>query len=436
MNETIFALATVNKDVRFAIGKYFLELFDLKRKVFRLLKKEYQSNFSEKFIRYIMLQDKINEYEIFDFIEKTCPQDIAESYKEEAIKLFNAKGSYVDFIIKTFGNFYKREKFSLIYEKYKDEINVNGDISEFLIELKEIQDIESAHIPVTKLGYLTNEEIEQMIKDAYSTNAAIPSTIECIRNSSPWKGYLKGQICQFVAAPGVGKSFLMLNEAVEAMRHGFKVYWMALGDMMNIDIITRATALITGKSLADVSIDLARHYDDEVRSILKNMRTTVVPAGSLTINTICEFVNSVVDREEKIDLFVLDYDANVAKQLENMYEQGELIYNSLSKISRPTGRTEDNRLVFVASQPKQEVWNNEELEKNSAAESSRKQAVVDMMITMGYNNMIKGYHAGVIKVAKARRGTGGMKNYYRLTKNGKIETITASEYNMMKTFEG
>ena len=96
------------------------------------------------------------------------------------------------------------------------------------------------------------------------------------------------------------------------------------------------------------------------------------------------------------------------------------------------------RVLFIASQPKIHYWQNEELPKDCLNESSGKQAVIDLLITIGKSDKIDRSslceHAGIIKIAKIRRGSEGVKSAYIKRFSGRFEEIDKEEYMGMKQF--
>lgn len=227
-------------------------------------------------------------------------------------------------------------------------------------------------------------------------------------------------------------SIFLANEVVTMLEAGCKVYWLALGDMMRYDFIIRLSALITGNPLSAVSMEPHKYFTDEVKEKTQNLRMSVLPAGQIDIHNVKDYIDNYVAIDDDIDVFILDYDANLLQRGESMYLSGDEIYNVMSQISRPTGKP--YRLAMIASQPKIQYWEFDELPKEAAGESSRKQAIVDVMVTLGKSSAHQNYHMGVMKAAKLRRGKEGLRSYYILRDTGKIEEIPKDDYERMRTF--
>ena len=84
-------------------------------------------------------------------------------------------------------------------------------------------------------------------------------------------------------------------------------------------------------------------------------------------------------------------------------------------------------VIFIASQPKPEYWSKEIIPLQAAAESSKKQKIIDTMLTIG--RPWRGAPVGTLNIAKNRRGTDG--KLVRLKFNGanaRITPISEDEY--------
>lgn len=333
-------------------------------------------------------------------------------------------------IIGDFQEFFDKRKLTEKLELYRDGKLTSSDVIRALSDLPKI---ESEEIPVINFG---DVDIDKIIEqDGLGGANVIPSKFQFVRESSPWQGYIKGQVIQVVAAPGVGKSNWMANEIVNAIKTcQTEVYYLALGDLMRIDFVTRMTALITGADYFSVCASPKKYYSDEVKNILKHLRVSVLPAAYMDAKTMQSFVNNKVQREKNIDIFALDYDANLNGTQESSYKEGEIVYNTLSQVSRPV--TTDNRLVFVASQPKIQYWDEVELPMESSNDSSRKQAVIDMMVTIGRDSSVRSQAVGIMKAAKVRRGKPNTKSHFRVNSNGQFEEISSADYMQCKSFTG
>lgn len=150
--------------------------------------------------------------------------------------------------------------------------------------------------------------------------------------------------------------------------------------------------------------------------------------GELTIDQLREevFLHQRM-RGIHYDVIIIDYDGNLRKTFESMYESGEDIYNKAKNLAEI-----NKSVVFIASQPKPAYWKEEMLPLEAAAESSKKQQIIDMMITLGRP---KGNTSGArfLFIPKNRRGEEN-KNF-KLKMNGNsayMYQITDEEYDDYK----
>jgi hypothetical protein len=277
---------------------------------------------------------------------------------------------------------------------------------------------------------LSEADIEKIIREEGGAETAIPSHFDFIKDSNPYGGYLLGQVVMVCAPPGTGKTLFMLNEVANMLALGKKGVWFSLGDMITLDFITRISSIVRGIPMFEAAISPSQAFNADVRALLSNLKLATLPADSITPGEMLNIMNNKMGSEE-IDFVVIDYDANFKKVSDSMYNEGDAVYNTASHIARP--KNSRFRTVFIASQPKIQYWDQELLPKESAAESSRKQAIIDMMITIGRNRKLTG-HGGMVNIAKQRRGTEGVSSHYKVESSGRFKMINSSEYSLMKNF--
>ena len=259
-----------------------------------------------------------------------------------------------------------------------------------------------------KINYLKEHEY----KDSFSTQIRVMSFDEAadsgddvlmasgvhaplkfIDNTSPLNQYLNGQLICISSLPGGGKSLWSMHQAALAANAGKRVFTLAAGDLRPSDFLTRIASMVTEIPLNEIYLNLHENME-RARNYLKgNLDISCVPSQKVTAK---EYVNYCLDRIDDYDVFMLDYDANLATDSDSMYEAGGVLYDLLTEI------TSYNKLVFVASQPKIHTWGQEVLGLDSLNESSRKQHILDVVITI---SRAKGAnHVGIMNIAKNRRG--------------------------------
>lgn len=234
----------------------------------------------------------------------------------------------------------------------------------------------------------------------------IKSFVEPINNALMFKGYKPGDVVCVVAAPGSGKTMYMVNEGANAAMQDFNVLHLFLGDMSEYDGFIRYASKYTqipqdkivGMTV-DEQCDLIRKFN--IQSYFSHIVVSSYAAGEITVDEMIQEVYRLQSENHMhFDLINVDYADNLVPEDDSMYTSGGKIYNKLSYLAF-TNRS----VVIVGSQPKQEYWESEIIPKNGAAESSKKQHVIDLMLTLGKVN--KTATIGSIFLAKVRRGQEG-----------------------------
>lgn len=417
MSELTFACALANPKIRTVIRSHALEIDWKSQQAYKLVSFLTDASIVKGTVQTAQLRSMLADSALDDEVNAIIKQ-CAE---------FIALGDNFQSVLDDFSEFYTTRRLTAELErKSKGQDSVSAkDI------VKRIQDIKFVQTDVVPIDVLGDLDVDQVVEQELGGADPLPTRFEFIKRGTPYQGYLKGQVVQVVAPPGVGKSLFLANEAVEMAKVGAEGYFIALGDMMKIDFIIRFSSVILNEDYYKVSASPKKYFDsEEVRRLAKHIRVTVVPAGYMTPEGLSDLIENELDPVQGIDYGIVDYDANFAKTTDNMYAEGGAVYDTLSRIARPMNK--QARLVFIASQPKIQFWGDEELPLECAAESARKQAIVDLQVTMGRNNMISQTKAGVIKIGKARRGKVNEKSHYRIKDSGLITEITSEDYTLLK----
>lgn len=331
----------------------------------------------------------------------------------------------IDSLIYSFGRQYRRKKILGAIEEFhknKNDENLGLEGAEDLM-IDTISEIKSSANTFMDLSDISNEDFDELVREEIgSGNSILQSSFKVITDASSFGGYIRGTINQFCAPPGVGKTMIMLAETIHFARQGYNIIWIALGDMMRSDFAIRCTALITGVPLRNVTISPEKYKTQEVKDILKHFRFNIVPASSVKVEDLVANLLSLPKESFDFQVIVIDYDDNLQMEGDNMYLEGGNTYAELTKIAR---KPKDFKLVMIASQVKQELWGVEILPENCCAQSSKKQTVIDMQVTINRNQ--KNNKIGTINIPKHRRGD-MLKAKYRQTDCGEFQNISLSEY--------
>ena len=260
--------------------------------------------------------------------------------------------------------------------------------------------------------------------------------IDAVNSKMQYNAIPPGTLNMVSAAPGCGKTTMMINQGVCSAIEGYKVLHIFLGDMSNFDGLLRYLSNLSNKPTeyfvgltTEQLIKEVQYYNQT--GILGNIYIASYAQCELTATQLIEEIVSLQKKEQvHFDVIIVDYDENISKDDEdNIYESGGLIYNKLGLFA-----VANKSVVFIVAQPKPSFWSKEIVPLEAAAESSKKQKIIDLMITMGKHR--RSSSVGTIFIAKNRRGEVG--NTFRIKIDGqttRIEHISQSEYDSITAQE-
>jgi hypothetical protein len=192
-----------------------------------------------------------------------------------------------------------------------------------------------------------------------------------------------------------GKSLFVQNEVVNFINQGRRVHYLTLGDLNELDMATRLTCMMARKPKRVIESDIITYYDMYKNKFQDLLGLTVVPSGTVTTR---EYVDWMLDNIEDYDILVIDYDSNFKKDASlSMYDMYGDMYDMMTELTR------HQKLVFVCTQPKIGYFRDEEIPLEALGESSRKQHIIDMAITIGKRFESK-MRMGKMQIVKSRRG--------------------------------
>lgn len=425
-SELSYLASLFNKDVHQSV-KGLLHDFPWKTEVSRTLLKQSDGNLFDWSISTIqsvlsplMLTQEIDHFvELVEDMRK--PKNVGE-VKAIALSIFD---------------YYRNTKLSDVVIQYQENPQ---------LMLERLQQIptsfsDSNSIEVYPLG---SKSATELVEDELGDlNRVFPTNFDIVKEATPYKGYLPGQVVMFCSIPGQGKSAAMLQEVCGIILDSYdkyhkgqvdrmvKVLQIQIGDMMKFDMVTRFISVVTRENYFNVVANPDKYFTPELRELANQIHLVTIPSKRITTQEIVDLVNN---SEEYYDVVVIDYDSNVkTKEENNSYDAGGELYDALSEIARPPNG-QLARLIFVASQPKIMYWGSEKIPLEGAGESSRKQHAVDMMITMG--KAIGARPCGHMAVVKSRRGTSGKSSPYIMTEYGHIELVESGQYSLFKQYGG
>lgn len=185
------------------------------------------------------------------------------------------------------------------------------------------------------------------------------------------------------------------------------------------------TSTFTSMSVEELEKEIKKY---NMSGFLGN--TYILSHAADEVNT-SALIEEIINLQKKYKIhfhqIIVDYDENLAKESDSMYESGGTLYNKVALFA-----VLNKSAILIAAQPKPSYWSNEVIPMEAVAESSKKQKIIDMMLTIGKPNQ----HGpiGTLNVAKNRRGRDG--RLLRLKFEGetaRVSHISEDEYQTMKS---
>lgn len=273
-----------------------------------------------------------------------------------------------------------------------------------------------------------------LMNDSICDNV-LKSSIPMINQHMGAGGYQEGSLTCISARPGGGKSLLALQEALAFIKQGKKVWYAAIGDLNEVHMMTRVSALALGIPLTDVLMNYKWYFKSVLNSAdfsqcINNLYIDFLQPDKITCaKYISDLkVKGVLD---EYDCVFFDYDENFASENDygdetmNMYEKHGNTYNAIKDFIQE----KPNKFAFILSQPKPIYYNAEEIPLEALAESSKKAKIVDHVITLGncrthYNNLTN------ICLVKNRNGSLGH-TYALIDRDVRFQSISEDMYTLI-----
>ena len=189
--------------------------------------------------------------------------------------------------------------------------------------------------------------------------------------------------------------------------------------------------VLTSRQMAQFSeSDLLKllSSDEKFMKIAQNVDIFKYASAEITMDALKEEIYSR-QRQKGIhyDVIIVDYDGNLKQPADSMYESGGIIYDQAKNLAQI-----NHSVVFMASQPKQSFWRNELIPIEACAESSKKQMVIDMLITIGRP---EGVNTGIRKIYVPKNRRGKENEIFHAKLNGEtgfMYEIFQDEYDALK----
>jgi hypothetical protein len=85
---------------------------------------------------------------------------------------------------------------------------------------------------------------------------------------------------------------MAMQEALNMAIQGYKVHYLALGDLKMKDFIIRLGAQFSGCSFSEVSQNIGPIYNSMCQIIGNNLSITILPAGKISVDEYIEFMKT------------------------------------------------------------------------------------------------------------------------------------------------
>lgn len=315
---------------------------------------------------------------------------------------------------------------SIITDHFKTKIYAKGldCLSENKLEEAEDYINRAINLTLTSKEYTVmsdSTKLCEMLERKFPKDGKyFKSSFGLINDTCTFKGYRRGDLIQIVAPTGRGKTSMMCQETCSLAHQGFKVGYALIGDNEEDDIGIKLCSYFARVNILDI-VDNLKEYIDTYSEQMDNISSMSYPMYAVTVQEILADFKRI-KKERGLDVLFIDYDQNIAMAHEGMYESGGIIYAALKAFAQV-----EDCVVIVASQPKIGFWNNEVMGVESANESARKQANIDMMITFNWNPECQ--QVGTMHIAKIRRGQNGARSRIKFNHHiSELKEITEEEY--------
>jgi len=292
--------------------------------------------------------------------------------------------------------------------------------SDYLKYLKNV-DYHSSDIEIFTATPFDRVDINTIIAD--ESKGAISTNVDLINRAfAPHNGIERGQLFLVSAPPGVGKTLFAMNLACWMASHGEKVLYVSLADMNMKDFIVRMGSIAFGIPFANAYKNISGIYDNLKKMVGNNLEVSINAAGQVSADDIVEKVMA-----GNYSVVFVDYDGVIKGVTEgdSMYNTFGEVYNTFTKLSM------SGKLCIIASQPKVFAYD-KLIGLADIGESSKKQQVVDAILTISNVNPDCPNHLYIMQIPKARRGRVGSKAYVIRLSNGRFKEIPKGVYDQLR----
>lgn len=362
-----------------------------------------------------------------------------EKAKQVAELIYNEKIQSEEYVYSQITEFIRRNNIEKSLSNVVDYLSTGSlDLDKVAVELQNSLNVSFGKIPVINLSNAEPKHLNKLKCDALGS-AQNPITvkmfIDSMNDCMQYGALIPGTLNMVTASPGSGKTTWLINQGLRVASDNLNVLHVFLGDMSHYDGVIRYLSCYTGTPSSKLVAMDGKELSDFITKHNQYGRLSNVYIASYAADqlTTTQLIEEISEMQKSLGVHfnavIIDYDENIVIEADSMYTSGGQIYNKIALFA-----VMNKSVVFIASQPKPEYWKYEILPMEAASESSKKQKIIDLMITMGKPH--RDSSVATVHIAKNRRGVTG--KTFRVQINGEtaqISHITEEMYTNIKNTE-
>jgi len=345
-------------------------------------------------------------------------------------RIYKTEISSENFLYEQVTDFIRRNKIEYSLNKaigYMEDGEI--DLDRVALDLRDSIYLNFAKSPVYNLSDVSNlNNIKEDALGSVDNPVIVKFFIDSVNWCMQYGGLIPGTLNMVTAPPGNGKTTMLINQGISTGQQGFTCLHVFLGDMKKYDGLIRYLSCLSGvdtKTIIGFTEPELKAFIQKynMSGVLSNIFIASYGADELSVSQLLEEIMSI-QKEHRVhfNMIIIDYDENLSEEQDNMYKSGGDVYNKVALFA-----TINKSVIMIAAQPKPAFWKCEVIPLEGASESSKKQKIIDLMLTMGKPGISSS--VGTIFIAKNRRGQDN--KLIRISINGEnaqMKNITEEEY--------
>ena len=233
-----------------------------------------------------------------------------------------------------------------------------------------------------------------------------------------------------------GKSMVAMQETAKFLSQGMNVVYAALGDLKKYDFLYRMSSQINHKPMPYTTENLVSEVNDAIAKIPEikdHLDLQLLAPDAFNAKDYVNYLKNAFASDGQTilhdwaDVIIIDYDSNFESSADSMYTKGENIYQTLYQLVYP------DKLVILMAQTNKQSWGEDVITVGELGESSRKQQIVDILLTIS-NPPCKNTdnQVGVMNLCAGRRCKKQQYYYFRDIDGYFYDNISSDLYNGIK----